>query len=231
MTKLKKVSHQLAECETALEAERQQRSELEDRALEFQHIFTESLDILFILNPTDKCIQYVSNSVTPFLGYLPDELTGKEFSLLFPDEEETNREKILETLHTYDAVFTDQAFRRKDGVVVFMDFTITLIHRENRKDILVSLRPTEERHRAEVEQARRIKILEDYLAKVKLLSGFLPICVHCKKIRDEEGFWVQVEEYIRRYADVDFSHSICPECMKNYYSEFNHSGDDSDDNE
>lgn len=68
-----------------------------------------------------------------------------------------------------------------------------------------------------------IKKLQDSLAKVKLLSGFIPICASCKKIRDDKGFWKQVEEYIRDHSEAEFSHSICPDCAKKLYPEL--SGD------
>jgi hypothetical protein len=62
--------------------------------------------------------------------------------------------------------------------------------------------------------------LQKALAKVKTLSGLLPICAHCKKIRDDKGYWNQIESYIRDHSEVEFSHSICPECAKNFYPEF-----------
>jgi hypothetical protein len=56
---------------------------------------------------------------------------------------------------------------------------------------------------------------------VKTLEGFIPICASCKKIRDDSGYWNQVESYIRDRSDVEFSHSICPECTKELYPDIN----------
>ena len=56
--------------------------------------------------------------------------------------------------------------------------------------------------------------------KVKLLGGFLPICASCKKIRDDQGYWQQIETYIRENSEAEFSHSICPDCAKQLYPEF-----------
>ena len=61
--------------------------------------------------------------------------------------------------------------------------------------------------------------LEEALANVKTLKGLLPICAHCKKIRDDQGYWQQVEGYIQEHAAVSFSHGICPECMRAHYAE------------
>ena len=59
--------------------------------------------------------------------------------------------------------------------------------------------------------------LEKALSKVKLLSGFLPICASCKKIRDDKGYWSQIESYIKQHSEAEFSHSICPECVEKLY--------------
>lgn len=67
------------------------------------------------------------------------------------------------------------------------------------------------------EKEKLIQELRKALEKVKLLSGLLPICSYCKKIRDDRGYWKQVVEYIRDRSEAEFSHSICPECMKKYY--------------
>lgn len=61
--------------------------------------------------------------------------------------------------------------------------------------------------------------LAEALAEVKTLSGFLPICASCKKIRDDDGYWNQLEGYIRDHAGVEFSHSICPDCSAKLYPE------------
>ena len=59
--------------------------------------------------------------------------------------------------------------------------------------------------------------LKNTLAEVKTLKGFIPICASCKKIRDDEGFWGQVESYITQHTDAQFSHGICPDCEWRLY--------------
>jgi hypothetical protein len=59
--------------------------------------------------------------------------------------------------------------------------------------------------------------LQDALANVKSLSGLLPICASCKKIRDDKGYWSQVESYIQSHSDATFTHGICPDCIKKFY--------------
>jgi len=62
----------------------------------------------------------------------------------------------------------------------------------------------------------RVQELSDALARVKTLSGLLPICGYCKKIRNDRDYWQQVEDYIGKHSDVKFSHSICPDCFELY---------------
>jgi C4-dicarboxylate-specific signal transduction histidine kinase len=65
----------------------------------------------------------------------------------------------------------------------------------------------------------RTRELQQALDEVKTLRGFLPICSYCKKIRDDKGYWNQIEAYISEHSEVQFSHGICTECMKKHYPE------------
>ncbi len=67
------------------------------------------------------------------------------------------------------------------------------------------------------ELRQKLSELEGAQAKVKTLSGLLPICASCKKIRDERGEWKQIEEYISDRSDADFSHGLCPDCAMRLY--------------
>jgi len=77
-----------------------------------------------------------------------------------------------------------------------------------------------DRKKAEIEREELINQLQDALSKIKVLSGLIPICSHCKKIRDDKGFWNKLEDYIAQHSDTTFSHGTCPECAKKLYPEF-----------
>ncbi len=68
--------------------------------------------------------------------------------------------------------------------------------------------------------------LKNALAEVKTLSGLLPICMHCKKIRDDSGYWNQIETYFEQHSDAEFSHGICRECAEKYYPDMGIYDDD-----
>lgn len=78
------------------------------------------------------------------------------------------------------------------------------------------LQKLDKRERALVESNEK---LQSALSEVKELSGMLPICASCKKIRDDKGYWNQIESYIRDHTRAEFSHGICPDCAKELYSE------------
>lgn len=62
--------------------------------------------------------------------------------------------------------------------------------------------------------------LGEALERVKTLSGFLPICASCKKVRDDTGYWTQVEAYLREHSEIEFSHGLCPDCIRKLYPDF-----------
>jgi CheY-like chemotaxis protein len=75
------------------------------------------------------------------------------------------------------------------------------------------------KHRSEKERKKLIKRLEQALEEVKRLSGLLPICASCKRIRDDQGGWQPIEDYIAEHSEADFSHGICPDCARRLYPE------------
>ncbi len=80
-------------------------------------------------------------------------------------------------------------------------------------------RNLEKRDEAEQAQDQLIQKLREALAEVKQLSGLLPICSSCKKIRDDQGYWNQIENYLKQHSEAEFTHGICPECARRLYPE------------
>lgn len=87
----------------------------------------------------------------------------------------------------------------------------------NSEELIVRTRTHLELKRARDNQKRLIHKLQKALAEIRQLSGLLPICSHCKNIRDDIGKWVQIDEYIASKTEAEFTHSICPHCLKKHY--------------
>lgn len=79
---------------------------------------------------------------------------------------------------------------------------------------------------AEEEKSRLIEDLQAALREVKQLQGIIPICARCKKIRDDGGYWQQVEHYISTHSEAEFSHSLCPNCIQELYPELSEEEDE-----
>jgi CheY-like chemotaxis protein len=90
----------------------------------------------------------------------------------------------------------------------------------NVQELQIAVELALHKHRVDMEKQKLTNELKDALEKVKLLSGMLPICSSCKKVRDDRGYWNQIEVYIRDHSEAEFSHGICPECAKKLYPEY-----------
>ena len=106
---------------------------------------------------------------------------------------------------------------REDGELTVVEMRTSQTDWEGETTVLVVLRDITDRKRAEKEREILIGQLQEALAQVKQLSGLLPICSNCKKIRDDQGYWKAVDQYIGDHSDAQISHSICPECLKKLY--------------
>jgi CheY-like chemotaxis protein len=87
----------------------------------------------------------------------------------------------------------------------------------NSDELLARVRTHLELKKIRDEQKDLIEELQQALAEVKRLSGLIPICTYCKKIRDDEGYWGRVEKFIAQRSDAQFSHAICPDCLDEHF--------------
>jgi hypothetical protein len=102
--------------------------------------------------------------------------------------------------------------RRKNGTEFPVDIMLSPLQLKEVMLVISMIRDITERRKVEEERELLVERLRDALAKVKTLSGLLPICAWCKKIRDDKGYWTRLEEYIAGHSDADFTHGICPDC-------------------
>jgi PAS domain S-box-containing protein len=149
-----------------------------------------------------------------------NEMIGMTLDSFWPNPEE--RRRLLEQIKTTGSAKDFEAvLKKKDGTTFDGSFTTHFYYDENGNLLGTEgiIRDITERKRAEEEREQLIIELRDALSKIKTLSGMLPICVSCKKIRDDKGYWNQIESYIKHHSEAEFSHSICPECAKTLYPE------------
>lgn len=147
-----------------------------------EQIFKSSLDIIILISIKDKKIFKISNVVEKILGYSPNELTGKSFDILFP-KEDAKKEELINDINVYGAVFESQKFLHKNGNIIPMDLTATMITLNDEKLIFVTLRNSieKEKHKKEIERHKNhLKLLNqivrhDIINDLAIIQGALKL--------------------------------------------------------
>ena len=122
-----------------------------------------------------------------------------------------SRFDFMETI--YDYAYKLEEYQLDELITVVMFWVVAMA--------IFSFRRWREANASEQKLVRYNKELENALADIKHLKGMIPICASCKKIRDDDGYWHQVEVYIQAHTEADFSHGVCPDCVKALYPELN----------
>lgn len=181
-----------------------------------------SLDLIALLDLKGNLI-YASPSHETVLGYDPAWLVGRGFSaLLHPEDLPLVQLAISQLPECGPGKPTDVRLRLASGDWLDVELLLSTfsIRGISGHRILLSARSIAERKRSQQEREQLIHELQEAFAKIKVLSGFIPICASCKKIRDDQGYWNQLEAYIQSHTEAQFSHGICPDCATALYSDF-----------
>ncbi len=133
---------------------------------------------------------------------------------------ECNSKIILTTAHSDASVLLNSIDAGIDKYILKpVDVEVLFSALETCAETVMLERKVQEQTREKDELIAR---LQDALDNIKKLSGLLPICSSCKKIRDDKGYWNQIERYIAEHSEAEFSHGICPECVKKLYPQYKH---------
>ena len=167
-------------------------------------------------------LKFINQATIQLLGYSEAEITSLPFTyFIHPEDREMVLERHMKRLkgETIPLVYSFRIVT-KSGNILWAEIHAVVILWKDKQATLNFLSDITERKQAEEERERLILELQDALSKIRTLSGLLPICASCKKIRNDKGYWEQIEIYIKNHSDADFSHSICPECIKKLYPEY-----------
>ena len=169
----------------------------------------------------DSRLRFVNPYVTVHTGYEEEELINRDaVFLIHPEDRETTRINAIAMIKGERDSPYEFRLVCKDGSIRWIMERSVPIRFEEKPAVLMNSMDITERKRAESERERLISDLGKALSEVKTLSGLLPICSSCKKVRDDTGYWNQIESYIRDRSDVQFSHGICPDCARILYPEY-----------
>jgi PAS domain S-box-containing protein len=158
-------------------------------------------------------------ALAKIFGYATvEELRQVAVAELYVDPED--RERFLEEVKRYGFVKDRKlALKKKDGTPIWCSVSATVQYGEYGEIEWMDgvLEDVTERKQAEEERERLLHDLTEAVATAKTLSGMLPICASCKRIRDDKGYWEQVDVYVSEHSEAEFTHGVCPECFKKLY--------------
>jgi PAS domain S-box-containing protein len=170
-------------------------------------------------------IVFWNTAATAIFGYAFEEAEGQPVMMIMP---ERFRRPVTPPLTQWfageETKVTGRTVEatglRKDGREFPVEFSMATWLSDEQVFATGILRDISQRKQAEAERERLILQLKTALADVKTLTGIIPICAGCKKIRDDKGYWNQVEQYIQTHSLARFSHGLCPDCLVRLYPEY-----------
>jgi len=182
----------------------------------YRSLFEESHSVMLIIDPETGDILDANASACSYYKYEKAQLTRMQImdiNTLSPDEvrEEMQKAKKEERSHF------EFRHRLATGEVRDVEVYCTSLELLGKQVLYSIIHDTTERLRLDRERQQTIEQLEKAQEEIQTLRGILPLCSFCKKIRDDEGNWERVDVYILKHSQADISHSICPDCVKEYY--------------
>jgi PAS domain S-box-containing protein len=194
---------------------------VEERLRESEERFREAFDYAAIgkaLVGLDGRWLKVNRALCDIVGYSEEELLGRTFQdITHPDDLDADLAHVRQMLAGEIRYYhMEKRYFRKDGHVVWILLSVGLVHDKERrpKYFIGQIQDITARKRAEAQRESLIRQLQEALASVKTLRGLLPICAWCKQVRNDDGYWKDLETFLRDHLDVDFSHGMCPACLR-----------------
>lgn len=184
----------------------------------YRLLLDESMDPTFSFYP-DGTYRYVNKAFAKGANKPLDEIIGNKIWDVFEKDEADKRFTVVKK------VFAEGKTKEVEvkvplpsGDTYYLTTVKPIINDDGTVEtVICTSKNITLRKIAEDELKEKNEKLLKALEEIKTLSGLLPICASCKNIRDDKGYWNQIESYIREHTDAEFSHSICPECAKKLY--------------
>jgi len=193
---------------------------LRESELRYTDLYDNSPDMYVSVDAKTTLILRCNQTLADKLGYSKEEIVGCPiFDMYHADCLDLVKKTFRVFVETGEVSDAELQLKRKDGSKIDVSLNVTAVRDKNGKILYSrsSWRDITQRKLGERALLREKDRLQEAIKKIKTLSGLLPICATCKKIRDDKGYWSQIESYIREHSDAEFSHSICPDCAKRDY--------------
>jgi PAS domain S-box-containing protein len=185
----------------------------------FTEVFEYSHSVMIIVDPESGDIIDANITACEYYGYSKDQMKSmKIFSINIwtPEQIKSEMEKAKKEERRY---FLFQ-HRLSSGEIRDVEVYSGPMSLDGKNYLFSIIHDVTERLKAEREKEELIIKLENALKEIRSLKGIIPLCSCCKKIRDDKGYWTQLEEYLLEHSDAEVSHGLCPDCMKRLYPDF-----------
>jgi two-component system, cell cycle sensor histidine kinase and response regulator CckA len=192
-----------------------------ESAMQFLAAIVESTEDAIYGKALDGTIISWNKAAERVFGYTAEEIIGHSVSILFPIDRRDELIDVMERIKRGQRVGLYETARlRKDGRFIPVSVTVSPVQDTSGRIVGGSAisRDITLRKQDEAERFKLIEELTESLKQVRTLSGLLPICASCKRIRDDQGYWRQVENYIAEHTNAGFTHGICPDCLEKFKS-------------
>jgi PAS domain S-box-containing protein len=228
-------SRALTQANLALQQDIAERKRAEEHLMESEErlraITDSAQDAILMMDPQGR-MSYWNPAAERMLGYTRAEALGQNLhELIVPERFHQAHHAALPVFRqtgqgTAMGKTLDLEARRKDGQEISVQLSLSAVQRDDGWHAVGIIRDITARKRTEAERDRLIQELQEALANVKTLTGLIPICSGCKKIRDDKNYWHQVDHYIQKHSAARFTHGMCPDCVKKYFPMLDADGPD-----
>lgn len=203
--------------ESSIDITERKRAEsaLQESEQNLKDFLDKATDMIQSVAP-DGSFLFVNSGWKELLGYDDSELSGLIFyDIIHPDKRDHCKELFNKVLEGKEAHSVETVFVSRDGREITVEGNINVCFKEGLPLCTRGIfRNITERRKAEEEREILISELQLALKKIRTLKELIPVCAWCRNVRDDQGYWDQLENYIKEHAGVRFTHGICPECVK-----------------
>ncbi len=201
----------------------EQTKKISENEVKYHKLFENANDAIFIMK--DNMFIDCNQKTLEIFGCENNQIikhTLMDFSPDLQSDGRTSEDKALEKIKLAlenEPQFFEWLHCHYDGTTFDTEVSLNRIDIGGERVLQAIVRDVTDRKHTEEERKKLILELQEALNNIKTLKGLLPICANCKKIRDDKGYWSQIEGYIESHSDALFSHGICPECEEKLYGD------------
>lgn len=174
-----------------------------------------------IITDLNGAVRFANPSFCSMLDYSHDDIVGMNAADVFSTKEIRTFSDVVAIVDISKDDSQEFVVESKEGRRFVVEVSASNVTSSSGEIVgrMASFIDITRRKEVEADREKLVSKLQDALNKIKTLKGIIPICAACKKIRDDKGYWNQIESYIKEHSEADFSHGICPECAEKLYPE------------